>query len=137
MTKRLTLLALVASLGVGCFGACGGGDGAHGASTETTTTTTTTTTTSGDDGTEPETAGPRIVVSDDTCTTDADCVPGGCCHPATCVAQAHAPTCGDAVCTTECRYGTLDCGGGCLCQAGHCAARLSEPPVIPGVTDVQ
>lgn len=72
---------------------------------------------------------PHIVVGTDPCTTDADCVPAGCCHAAACVARASAPACGDAVCTMECRYGTLDCGGGCLCQAGHCAARLSEMPV--------
>lgn len=71
---------------------------------------------------------PRIVVGTDPCTTDADCVPAGCCHAAACVARASAPACGDAVCTMECRYGTLDCGGSCLCQAGRCAARLSEMP---------
>src|SRR5688572_15764361 len=49
---------------------------------------------------------PRIVVGTDTCTTDSDCVPDGCCHPAACVSASHAPSCGDMVCTTECRYGT-------------------------------
>ena len=69
-----------------------------------------------------------LVVGDDPCTTDADCVPAGCCHPAACVAQNNAPDCGDVMCTQECQYGTLDCGGACLCHEGRCAARLSEPP---------
>jgi hypothetical protein len=86
--------------------------------------------------TEPTASEPRIVVGTDPCATDADCVPDGCCHPAACVAQGHQPAC-DGVCTTDCRYGTLDCGGACLCQEGHCAARLSQPPVIPGTDDVQ
>jgi hypothetical protein len=69
-----------------------------------------------------------LAVGSDACTTDADCVPAGCCHAAACVGAANAPSCGDVMCTSECRYGTLDCGGGCLCHEGHCAARLSEPP---------
>lgn len=72
-----------------------------------------------------ESAG-RIVEGTDACTTDEDCVPAGCCHAAACVARANAPSCGDAMCTMECRAGTMDCGGGCLCQNGHCAARLWE-----------
>jgi hypothetical protein len=71
-----------------------------------------------------------VVVGEDACTTDADCVPAGCCHADACVARANAPSCGDVMCTTECRYGTLDCGGGCLCEAGRCAARLSQAPDI-------
>ena len=67
-------------------------------------------------------------VGTDACDTDADCVPAACCHASACVAQANAPSCGDVMCTQECRYGTLDCGGGCLCHEGHCAARLSDPP---------
>ena len=74
--------------------------------------------------------GGRLVVSDDACTTDADCVPAGCCHAAACVAQANAPDCGDVMCTTDCQYGTLDCGGACLCREGRCAARLSVPPEL-------
>lgn len=72
----------------------------------------------------------RLVVSDDACTTDADCVPAGCCHAAACVAQASAPDCADVMCTTDCQYGTLDCGGACLCHEGRCAARLSVPPEL-------
>jgi hypothetical protein len=75
--------------------------------------------------------GAGLVMSDDACTSDADCVPSGCCHPASCVAAGHAEACGDVMCTAECRYGTLDCGGACLCHEGRCAARLSTPPVIP------
>ncbi|NOY93705.1 MAG: hypothetical protein GXP55_21175 [Deltaproteobacteria bacterium] len=67
-------------------------------------------------------------VGGDACETDADCVPAGCCHATSCAAQANAPSCGDVMCTQDCRYGTLDCGGGCLCHEGHCAARLSGPP---------
>lgn len=70
----------------------------------------------------------RIVLGDDACTSDSDCVPADCCHAAACVARANAPSCGDVMCTMECRYGTIDCGGGCLCHEGRCAARLSEPP---------
>ncbi len=77
-----------------------------------------------------------IVVGTDACNTDADCVPSGCCHPTACGSRAHQPACGDAVCTSECRYGTLDCGGACLCQGGLCAARLSVPPVIEGMDEV-
>jgi len=72
-----------------------------------------------------------LVVGEDGCATDTDCVPDACCHAAACVGAGHAPACGEAMCTQECRYGTLDCGGGCLCREGRCAARLSEPP--PGL----
>lgn len=77
---------------------------------------------------EPPTTGggDNLVIGDDPCTTDDDCVPADCCHPAACVAQSNAPSCGDVMCTMECRMGTLDCGGACLCHEGRCAARLSE-----------
>lgn len=61
------------------------------------------------------------------CKTDADCVPAECCHPKTCVAKGSAPNCSDMMCTKECRGGTMDCGGGCFCQQGQCAARLGRP----------
>ena len=81
----------------------------------------------------PATASPEgLVVGTDACTTDADCVPDGCCHPSACVAQGHAQACGDVMCTTDCRFGTLDCGGSCLCHEGHCAARLSVAPAMDG-----
>jgi hypothetical protein len=73
-------------------------------------------------------AGTGLVMSNDVCQTDADCVPAGCCHAAACTAATNAPSCGEVMCTQDCQYGTLDCGGACLCQDGHCAARLSEPP---------
>lgn len=82
----------------------------------------------GDEAETPPEAPGRLVVGDDACSSDADCVPADCCHAAACVGRASAPACGDAVCTTECRYGTIDCGGGCLCHEGRCAARLSEAP---------
>ena len=130
-------IALVLSLAF--LAACGSAD--HGSSNGTTetTTTTTTTTSSGDDTTSGATQSdaPQLVVGTDACTTDADCVPGGCCHATSCVARANAPACGESVCTADCRFGTLDCGGGCLCHQGYCAAQLSQAPNIPGVTDVQ
>ncbi len=79
--------------------------------------------------------GGQLVLSEDDCTTDADCVPSGCCHAAACGNAASAPDCSDVMCTQDCQYGTLDCGGRCLCHEGKCAARLSEAPNIPGVTD--
>lgn len=74
----------------------------------------------------------ELVVGEDACETDADCVPAGCCHAAACVAQNNAPDCSETMCTMDCRFGTLDCGGNCLCHEGRCAARLSEP-VTPTV----
>lgn len=76
----------------------------------------------------PEETSANMVVGTDECVSDADCIPAECCHATACVAVANAPSCGDAMCTQECRYGTIDCGGGCLCHEGHCAARLSEVP---------
>ncbi|MEM6955728.1 MAG: hypothetical protein AAF411_16265 [Myxococcota bacterium] len=70
----------------------------------------------------------NLIVGTDACTSDADCVPAQCCHAAACVAQDAAPSCEDTMCTQECRYGTLDCGGSCLCHEGRCAARVSEVP---------
>ena len=85
-----------------------------------------------DRGPEETSSSEGLVIGSDACTTDADCVPDGCCHPSACVAQGNAPGCADVMCTTDCRYGTLDCGGSCLCHQGHCAARLSAVPVIEG-----
>jgi hypothetical protein len=69
-------------------------------------------------------AGGEVVVGADSCSSDADCVPATCCHPNACVARSKAPSCDAVMCTRECRGKTLDCGGGCLCQSGKCAARL-------------
>ena len=67
-----------------------------------------------------------LVLGDDACETDADCVPAACCHAAACVSVDAAPACGEAICTTDCRDHTIDCGGGCLCHEGHCAARVVQ-----------
>lgn len=80
-----------------------------------------------DDGGEAP-AGPelptKIVQGDAPCEVDADCVPDACCHPAACVGVGDGPACGDTMCTMDCQAGTMDCGGGCLCQEGRCAARI-------------
>ena len=85
-------------------------------------------------GGEPAGEPGSLVVGDDPCESDADCVPAQCCHATACVSKDNAPNCTDMMCTEECRYGTLDCGGECLCHEGKCAARLSEPP--EGVQDL-
>ena len=74
-------------------------------------------------GSEPET-------STGTCEQDSDCVPAGCCHSRTCTPRAQAPDCSDVMCTQDCQFGTLDCGGSCVCTDGRCDARLSEAPAI-------
>ena len=54
------------------------------------------------------------------CKIDSDCVPGGCCHPSSCVLKEEAPVCDLVVCTQECS-GPLDCGAGsCGCVDGNC-----------------
>ncbi len=65
-----------------------------------------------------------VVVGDDPCQTDADCFPAECCHASMCVSGDNTPMCENIACTMECRPGTIDCGGGCLCVEGRCAARL-------------
>lgn len=70
----------------------------------------------------------EIARTDVPCTSDAECVKDSCCHASSCVAIADAPDCSAAVCTLECRSGTMDCYGGCLCQSGRCAARLWSAP---------
>src|SRR5690606_16397096 len=62
------------------------------------------------------------------CQTDADCVPASCCHPDQCVPKDEAPDCSDTFCTRDCRGGTLDCGGRCLCRQGVCGAQLNDLP---------
>ena len=107
-------------------------------STETSTDTQGTgndqgTDTTGAEGTGPVSEG-DLVIGTDACTSDADCAPADCCHPASCVARASAPSCADTMCTMECRGDTMDCGGGCLCHEGHCAARgmrISRPELSP------
>src|SRR5689334_19679542 len=74
----------------------------------------------------------NVRIGTEPCQTDADCVPAGCCHADACVARTggHAPGCADVMCTMECRYGTLDCGGACACIGNFCSARLSETPAM-------
>jgi hypothetical protein len=137
MRNTLATLAVLVCLG------CGGHQDDSTASTSSSSTSGSTTSESTDStastgtGSTEAASEPRIVVGTDACTTDADCVPDACCHAAACVAAANRPSCADAVCTQECRYGTLDCGGSCLCHEGHCAARLSALPNVPGVPGPQ
>lgn len=70
----------------------------------------------------------HVEASDVACESDADCAPAGCCHPTACTAAAQAPSCAGVACTLECRAGTLDCGGRCLCLEGRCAAYI---PALP------
>ncbi|MFO7567031.1 MAG: hypothetical protein R6X02_30585 [Enhygromyxa sp.] len=76
----------------------------------------------------PEFGSIEVVATDVPCQSDAECVKDSCCHASSCVAIADAPDCSAAVCTLECRGGTMDCYGGCVCQAGRCAARLWIAP---------
>jgi hypothetical protein len=71
---------------------------------------------------------PDIAMSDAACESDADCVPDACCHAASCTHASATPACEGVACTLDCQFGTLDCGGRCLCLAGRCAAHRSSPP---------
>lgn len=64
----------------------------------------------------------ELVMSQDACKSDADCVPASCCHPSACMSASKAKPC-NMMCTQSCEPGTLDCGGSCLCHDGRCAAR--------------
>ncbi|AKF07189.1 hypothetical protein [Sandaracinus amylolyticus] len=83
--------------------------------------------------------GARVEPSDVACESDADCAPVACCHASACGAASDAPSCQGEACTLECREGTLDCGGRCLCLEGRCAAYIAsmdpecEPPVLPPI----
>jgi len=48
------------------------------------------------------------------CEQDSDCIPGGCCHPTTCVSVDKKSVCKGMICTEDCS-GPLDC------KAGHCS----------------
>jgi hypothetical protein len=63
-------------------------------------------------------------VSQDACQSDTDCVPATCCHAAACTIREKAQSCDNVMCTQVCQPGTIDCGGGCLCFEGRCAAKL-------------
>lgn len=81
----------------------------------------------GDTSSDPMPGEGKLVVGEDPCTSDADCVPQQCCHATTCGSAANAEACGpDTACTMDCRADTMDCGGGCLCHEGKCAARLAS-----------
>ena len=60
------------------------------------------------------------------CNADEDCVPSACCHATGCVSKDQAPKCDDIFCTMECREGTLDCGGRCVCEDNRCVAKYAE-----------
>lgn len=75
---------------------------------------------------QPSAPRPRPRVTEPACTRDDDCVPGGCCHPSTCVPRTQAPDCSEVICTQECRPGTLDCGGRCACEGGVCVAHFPQ-----------
>jgi hypothetical protein len=67
----------------------------------------------------------EVVAGDVPCATDADCVPTECCHPSSCGAVATKQDCSATMCTLECRSGTMDCFGGCLCgEDKKCAAKI-------------
>lgn len=71
-------------------------------------------------------SGFKVVGGIDACTTDADCVPASCCHAAECISASKPKSACFVDCSTSCNPGTIDCGGGCLCQDGLCAARVLE-----------
>lgn len=82
----------------------------------------------GSAGPPPVAGGTEIVATQIACTSDADCVKDSCCHATSCVAPASAPNCTGTMCTMDCRAGTMDCYGGCLCQDGFCAAEIWTGP---------
>ncbi len=67
----------------------------------------------------------ELVMSQDVCQSDADCVPAACCHASACMRADNVKPC-NVMCTQVCEPGTIDCGGGCLCHHGLCAARLGN-----------
>lgn len=79
-------------------------------------------------GGDPAPAPGQVVMSDEPCSSDDDCVKASCCHATACVAMANAPACNDVACTMDCQAGTMDCGGGCSCIEGKCAATLADTP---------
>jgi hypothetical protein len=81
------------------------------------------------DGEDEASAGrTEIVATDVACQQDSDCVKATCCHATTCVAAGAGPDCTTVACTADCRAGSMDCNGGCRCQAGKCAAKLWFAP---------
>jgi hypothetical protein len=89
------------------------------------------------DGSKPEAASApkskiELRMGTDPCKKDSDCVKETCCHPTMCVSKDKAPSCKEAVCTLDCKYGTMDCGGGCVCKDGKCAANVWMGLETPG-----
>ena len=60
------------------------------------------------------------------CQVDSDCVPKQACHPTDCVPSGQEDNKEGIACTEECKPGTLDCGGRCICQQGQCEAVISR-----------
>jgi hypothetical protein len=61
------------------------------------------------------------------CQVDTDCVKDKCCHAAACVSASSAKDCSEAMCTEECKEGTMDCGkGSCGCVDGECAVKWAN-----------
>ncbi|MDP3275607.1 MAG: hypothetical protein Q8Q09_10460 [Deltaproteobacteria bacterium] len=84
-----------------------------------------------DSGTSPEdsaVAAPTLPEGAE-CARDEDCVRATCCHATACVPVARRPACEGMMCTMECRPGTLDCGGSCVCQQGRCGATGGGPQI--------
>lgn len=71
------------------------------------------------------------------CASDEDCLPATCCHASQCVPAGQAPDCSETMCTLECQSGTMDCGGGCICQNGQCQAVLAPLESTPTVISVE
>lgn len=65
-----------------------------------------------------------IVPSKEPCKSDDDCVPATCCLATACTSASKAPDCSAVRCRRDCSKPTIECGGGCLCQNGFCAAKL-------------
>jgi len=82
-------------------------------------------------------AGATTPSGNQTCLTDADCVPATCCHPDSCTAATEAPSCKDTMCTMICS-GPLDCGAGrCGCVDGTCSVVPASGGVTPMGTAIQ
>ena len=71
-------------------------------------------------------AQPPAAIDAATCSRNDDCVPATCCHADICVPRAQKPACHGLMCTAMCVPHTIDCGGGCVCESGKCAARLMD-----------
>lgn len=63
------------------------------------------------------------------CDEDSDCVPAQCCHAADCIIKEKMVDCSRVKCTAECRPGTLDCGGRCVCVNNRCTGSNFYPGI--------